>query len=87
MSTEYMWGAHRGKIGRVNARKMDAIARRVGGPACGFVSTTIPGDGPMAWFYGPNRGAPWDRELAHDVATDVAAAGLIYPPLPARAGK
>ncbi len=57
------------------ARARHRIAREVGGAHVGYVATKLP-DGYRAWGYGPNRGNPFDADLAERVRTAWAAGGV-----------
>lgn len=45
------------------AKARDRIARKVGGPDCGFTSLDVPGTS-TSWGFCPNRGEPFDSALA-----------------------
>lgn len=63
---------------RSASKQIDAIAREHG---VYFVCTSIPGNDLLGWFNGPNRGEPFDSELAREVIGAVRAAGYgwIWP--------
>ena len=66
----YMWGVSAEfapKIPDKEATRRDRIARKIGGPSCGFVQIHEPTGRYNSWFYGPNRGEPFDRQLAWDI--------------------
>lgn len=44
-------------------------------PRAGYTSARMP-DGPRSWGYGPNRGEPFDGNLARDVEAAWAASGV-----------
>jgi hypothetical protein len=75
--SEYMWGGSAEYAPKIPDRKVtrrDRIARKIGGPACGFVQIHDPTGRWKSWFYGPNRGEPFDRQLAAEID---AACGVI----------
>lgn len=57
------------------ARKRDTIAREVGGKGCGYVAAKLP-DGHRSWGFGPNRGHPFDGDLAQRVRDAWTAGGV-----------
>jgi hypothetical protein len=71
--SQHMFSVSRNKPSRVNARKIENIAKR---NECDFVEYVDPGDGYKNWFAGPNRGAPFDDAMARAVMGDLRAAGL-----------
>ena len=72
--SEFMWGRITQKPSRAKAKKMDRICREEGGSGFDEVNVTAgftPGINNgryQGWFIGPNRGAPYDRDLAKRVS-------------------
>ena len=58
------------------AQTRDRIARRVGGPGCGYTTRSGPGGGARGWGYGPNLGHPFDQALATEIRAAWAAGGV-----------
>lgn len=77
--SEFNFGLQRGKLTKITVTKRDRIARKVGGPRCGYVYTNVPGLGWQGWGYAPNRGAPFDDRLAAEVHAAWDAAGVGIP--------
>lgn len=71
---EYIFGVGDGRLAEKTAKAAGRIARRHG---CWLVRYTE-GDGssPRYWFSGPNRGEPFDRDMAAAVKRDLIAAGV-----------
>jgi hypothetical protein len=67
-NTPFMFGVRRGRLTRRDQRTREQIAAR---HACTHVYITDPGRGPLSWFEGPNRGAPFDERLASAVAAEL----------------
>ncbi len=75
--SEYLWGITHKKPSRKEAARMHAICREEGG--YGFVEVnvikgTVPSinNGEYAgWFSGPNRGSPFDEDLAMAVSNRI----------------
>ena len=57
----------RGKQTREQIAFHDRIARRHG---CVYVYVYDPGNGWMGWYEGPNRGFPFDSQLAKAISED-----------------
>lgn len=70
--SEFMFGVGRKPVHYPN--RVEAIAKRHGFT---FVHCTIPGNGFMTWFAGPNRGFPFDDAHAKAIWTDLDKAGLV----------
>lgn len=66
--SEFHFGLGRGKIPVVKEKKIDKIARK---HDCAFVAANIPGNGHMYWFAGPNRGEPFNSQIAKAVLIEV----------------
>lgn len=66
--SEYFFGLHRGHL----TSKADQIARRHGADHTNY---TEPNGEKRGWFSGPNRGEPFDRQLARAVIADIEEAG------------
>ena len=71
---EFIWGVT--TIKPRDPELLDRIAKRVGGPACGFAWAELP-DGARGWFYGPNRGEPFDSDLARRVSDEAIIAMVL----------
>lgn len=71
--SEHMFGVSRKKPSRADAKRMDRIARK---HDCALIEVTLPGTGYQRWFVGPNRGSPFDQQMADAVYADLDAAGL-----------
>ena len=72
--SEYMWGATKQKLSRRACDRRDRLARKIGGRGYGFVFTVLPGEGWNGWFFGPNRGEPFDRAIGREISAAVAQA-------------
>lgn len=68
--SEYYFGLGRGRLDTAEVARREAIAERHG---CTFVHTQLPGEGWRSWYAGPNRGEPFDRQLAADVLGEVCS--------------
>ena len=73
--SEFHFAVTRKPVAARLAAKRDRIARRVGGPRCGYVTTKQP-DGPHSWGYAPNLGAPFDRAIARKIEDAWKKAGV-----------
>ena len=60
------------------AQKRDRIARRVGGPGCGYTRAKLP-EGIRAWGYCQNRGEPFDRQTAAEIQREWGLCGVGGP--------
>lgn len=76
-SGEYFFLVGRGYVDDRTRAAVDRVAAKHG---VTFVRVNLPGEGWRFWFSGPNRGAPFDRELAARVRADLDAAELFLPP-------
>ncbi len=65
-----MFGVQRGKQSAAAVAAKDRICKEEGGH--GYIYENIPGTGLQGWYTGPNRGAPFDGELAQRVLARVA---------------
>lgn len=76
--SEYMWGNTYNKPTRAKAKKMDRICRDEGGYGLNEVNVkegSTPGINNglyQGWFCGPNRGTPFDQEMAQRVTERIA---------------
>ena len=64
-----------GKLTRKEQRRRDEIAKRISGEwgkDIDFYYIDDPGEGWKSWFSAPNRGAPFDAEMAEDVQDALA---------------
>lgn len=68
--SEFLFGTHNGHLNV----KADRIARRHGAV---HVNYTEPGGRKRGWFAAPNRGNPFDAELAARINAEIEAAGGI----------
>lgn len=68
--SEYSFGLHKGHL----SEEADKIARKIH-PQAGHVNYKEPNGEKRGWFFGPNRGHPFDDQLAREVLAAVAAAG------------
>lgn len=59
--SEFMFGVRRGTLTKEERAVRYRAARKHG---CGFIYVKLPGTGFQSWFAGPNRGNPFDRDLA-----------------------
>lgn len=73
--SDFFFAVTRKPVAARTAAKRDRIARRVGGPRCGYVTTKQP-DGPHSWGYAPNLGAPFDRATAAAIQAAWAKEGV-----------
>lgn len=73
--SEYCFAVSNHPVPAKVARARHRIAREVGGAKVGYVATKLP-DGYRAWGYGPNRGNPFDADLAKRVCAAWAAGGV-----------
>ena len=75
--SEYMWGVSYQRPSRAKARKMDRICQEEGGYGLNEVNvhegrTLGVNNGKyQGWFCGPNRGCPFDDQLAARVSERV----------------
>lgn len=67
--SEYFFGLGPGWL----PAKADRIAQKHGAV---LVNYTEPNGYKRHWFAGPNRGAPFDQQMADAVAADLRAAGI-----------
>jgi hypothetical protein len=74
--SEFNFGLGRGRLSAKDRRRVDAIAEKHG---ASFTNPRLPGDGDRYWFSGPNRGEPFDGQLARRVLAAVDAAGITLP--------
>ena len=74
--SEYMFGISHTKPTRVQAKKIERIARQHG---CWWQELREPGRGYQSWFSGPNRGCPFDGAMAEEVYDHLDRAGLYEP--------
>ena len=71
--SEYMFGVTREKLTVKEQNRRDRIARRIAkehgiNPRCaGFSQILEPTGQYLGWFTIPNRGEPFDRELAKEI--------------------
>jgi len=79
MASEYMWGCGWGRVSATKEKRLDRIARKIGGRECGFVCCEPTPGRPQFWFFGPNRGEPFDRQLAIAVQSAAETAGITFP--------
>ncbi len=77
----FFFAVGRGHVDLVTKARCEEIAQE---NAAAFVSVNMPGEGWRYWFEGPNRGDPFDRELAKTVLGQLAAEGIELPGLPLR---
>jgi hypothetical protein len=70
--SEYLFGVGSKRIPPSFGARVDEIAQRHG---CDFVWVRL-AEGPRYWFAGPNRGSPFDGQMAAAVWADLQAAGL-----------
>lgn len=68
-----MFGVGRGDIPAEVYAVVELVARRHGAD---IVNPTLPGGVSWYWFTAPNRGFPFDRDVARAVREDLAAEGL-----------
>jgi hypothetical protein len=73
--SEFFFAASHSPVPATVAKKRNAIAREVGGKGCGYVAAKLP-DGYRSWGFGPNRGDPFDRDLAQRVRDAWTAGGV-----------
>jgi hypothetical protein len=74
--SDYFFGLGRGYVDKVTRARADDIAAEHG---AWFVLVDLPGEGWRYWFAGPNRGEPFDRDLARAVLDELDAAGVELP--------
>jgi hypothetical protein len=74
--TVYHFGLGRGRVDYATSRRVDEIAAEHG---VDFVVVNLPGEGWRYWFNAPNRGEPFDRDLARAVLDALVAAGVALP--------
>lgn len=72
---EYMFGVGNGRLTERTAKAAERIARRHG--CCLVRDSEVDGSSPRYWFSGPNRGEPFDRDMAAAVKRDLIAAGVV----------
>lgn len=68
--TEYFFGLHQGHLPEL----ADEIAEKHG---AWHVNFTEPDGRQRGWFACPNRGAPFDQQVADAVLAEIEAAGLL----------
>jgi hypothetical protein len=64
--SEHMFGGGKGEVGKAEAARIDRAIAKTGHEAT-FTNVKLPGDGWRYWFAGPNRGEPFDRQMAAEV--------------------
>lgn len=74
MMSEHMFGVTRRRLPAAEVKRRDRICRKHGG--YGYTQYdeshgTAHGGRWIGWFSGPNRGDPFDRQLAHAVMAEV----------------
>ena len=67
--SEYMFGVTRRKVSAREYAKRDQICHEEGG--YGYTQINRPGNGWLGWYSGPNRGEPFNRNLAARVEAAV----------------
>jgi hypothetical protein len=75
--SEYMFECGQGKVSKREAMRIDKIAKKHGaafvtncGPEC-FCGRNCGGCNHRYWFFGPNRGEPFDSQMARDIMAEV----------------
>lgn len=75
--SEYIFESGSGKVGKREAARIDAIAKKHGatfvrycGPEC-YCGKNCGGCNHRFWFAGPNRGEPFDSEMAKKTLFEV----------------
>ena len=66
--SETYFGISRVPVTRKVGNTLHTIARKHG---AGFIWEDVPGSNVKGWFYGPNYGFPFDRDLANAVMGEV----------------
>ena len=71
--SETMFGIPHGKATKAEARRRDRICRREGGHGWQQIDQSYGTRGGqwIGWYTGPNRGEPYDRDLAQRVLAAV----------------
>ena len=72
--SQYLFGVSKHRPTRKQAEKIEAIA---GKHNVDFYQAQLPGVGYQSWFGGPNRGHPFDEQLARAVLDDIREAGIV----------
>ncbi len=74
--SEYMWGCCRERLSQQEVRRRDRACRAEGGYGYTQIDEshgTAAGGRWIGWYSGPNRGEPFDRQLAAAVETRLRA--------------
>jgi len=71
--SEHMFGVGKGEVSKAECRRVEKAARAVRSDVA-FTCVFLRGTGWQHWFSGPNRGEPFDRQMADEV---LAAVGSI----------
>lgn len=69
--SQHCFGVSRVRLSKTDSKKANEIADRHG---CDFIEVVLPGIGYQRWFAGPNRGFPFDDQMAKAVYADLKAA-------------
>jgi len=68
-ASPFMFGVRHGVVSRAEQRHRESVASR---HDCSWIYTRDPGQGLLSWFEAPNRGDPFNSDLARRVAADLA---------------
>lgn len=74
--SEHLFGCGYGRINKTLEKRVDAIAKKFG---ASFTWIVEPSGEHRYWFAGPNRGEPFDGDMARDVAEALRVAGIKMP--------
>lgn len=68
--SEYLFGIDKSPVTKREAKRRDAIARRIAGNGAAYVGpASIPGNASRGWFAIPNLGEPHNSRRAAEILT------------------